>query len=62
MSLNALKCNCESQLNHAVMAAGEAGNLVHVGIGQLLRPGRRAELAADLLLATGAGPGQQFIA
>ena len=46
----------------AAMTAREAGDRVHVGVGQLLRPGRRAELAADLLLATGAGPGQQFIA
>ena len=59
MSLNALKCNCESQLNHAVMAAGEAGNLVHVGVRKLLRPSRGVELAAYLLKASGAGPGSQ---
>ena len=46
----------------AAMAADEAGDRVHVGVGQILRPGRRAELAADPLLATGAGPGKLFIA
>ena len=34
--------------DHAVMAAGEAGDRVHVGVDQLLRPGRGVELAADV--------------
>ena len=45
--------------DHAVMAAGEAGNLVHVGVRKLLRPSRGVELAAYLLKASGAGPGSQ---
>ena len=45
--------------DHAVMAAGEAGDRVHVGVGQLLRPSRGVELAADLLPATDAGSGPQ---
>ena len=34
--------------DHAVMAAGEAGDRVHVGVDQLLCPGRGVELAADV--------------
>ena len=34
--------------DHAVVAAGEAGDRVHVGVDQLLRPGRGVELAADV--------------
>ena len=34
--------------NHAVMAAGEAGDGVNVGIGQLLYPGRGIKFAADM--------------
>ena len=43
----------------AAMTAREAGDRVHMGVGQLLRPSRGVELAADLLPATDAGSGPQ---